>query len=89
MPPYSDADSKNGTNNRTNNGNIGGFGIIGEKKNFDGGPRGKINKPNDKTPVKNRDKFSSDKMNLAPNNVAGKTNGLNIINSKELYSLLH
>jgi hypothetical protein len=52
MPAYSEADAKNAALNRSSVGVIGGFGIVGEKKNFDGGPRGKIHKPSDKTPAK-------------------------------------
>ena len=64
MPTYYEGDSKgNAALNRSNVVQIGGFGIIGEKKNFDGGPRGKINKPTDKTPLKNRDRLVSEKTN--------------------------
>lgn len=50
MPAYSDAEIKGKNNNQ-----IGGFGIVGEKKNFDGGPRGKVNKQNDKSPKRIRE----------------------------------
>ena len=54
MPAYSDAEMKVAKNTLGVN---GGFGIVGEKKNFDGGPRGKIQKPTDKSPKRTRDKF--------------------------------
>lgn len=55
MPAYSDVEMKG---NRNTIGVVGGFGIVGEKKNFDGGPRGKIHKPTDKSPKRTRDKFN-------------------------------
>ena len=82
MPAYSDAEAKA---NKNTIGQVGGFGIIGEKKNFDGGPRGKIHKPTEKSPKRTRDKFQDNNVQ-APKPIA---TGLNIINSKELYSLLH
>lgn len=82
MPAYSDAEAKI---NKNTIGQVGGFGIIGEKKNFDGGPRGKIHKPTEKSPKRPRDKFQDNNIQ-APKPIA---TGLNIINSKELYSLLH
>ena len=82
MPAYSDLETKV---NKNTIGIVGGFGIVGEKKNFDGGPRGKINKPADKSPKRTRDMFHESNVQAPKPIVAG----LNIINSKELYSLLH